>query len=148
MGTNHWGQPVVTVAAGGIYDGRGLAAALALGASGAWVGTRFIATEEASAPKSHKDLVVNSGSNDTIRTLVLSGRPLRMIPNKWVSEWEAQPAKIAEYCEKGIVPMEHDMKNRADDDTVRRGIFGAINSLAGQAVGGIHSVEPAAKVID
>jgi NAD(P)H-dependent flavin oxidoreductase YrpB (nitropropane dioxygenase family) len=145
---NYFGSPVLTVAAGGIYDGRGLAAALSLGAAGAWVGTRFIACDEASAPKAHKDLVVKSGSLDTIRTLVLSGRPLRMIPNKWVKEWEAQPQKIAEYCEKGVVPMEHDMKTRTEEDEVRKGIFGAINSLAGQAVGGIHSVEPAAKIID
>jgi NAD(P)H-dependent flavin oxidoreductase YrpB (nitropropane dioxygenase family) len=146
--TNYFGSPVLTVAAGGIYDGRGLAAALSLGAAGVWVGTRFIACDEASAPKAHKDLVVKSGSLDTIRTLVLSGRPLRMIPNDWVKEWEAQPQKVAEYCEKGIVPMEHDMKTRTEDGEVRKGIFGAINSLAGQAVGGIHSVEPAAKIVD
>lgn len=147
--TNYFGSPVLTVAAGGIYDGRGLAASLALGASGAWVGTRFIACDEASAPKAHKDLVVKSGSNDTIRTLVLSGRPLRMIPNEYVKDWEAQPQKVAEMCAQGLVPMENDMKTRGQEDAeVRKGIFGAINSLAGQAVGGIHSVEPAAKIID
>jgi hypothetical protein len=146
--TSGLGNSVLTVAAGGIYDGRGLAAALALGATGAWVGTRFIACDEASAPKAHKDLVVKSSSNDTIRTLVLSGRPLRMIPNNWVKSWEAQPAKISEYVEKGIVPMEHEMKANSSDEDVRKGIFGAINSLAGQAVGGIHSIESAAKIID
>lgn len=144
---NHWGGDILTVAAGGIYDGRGLAASLGLGASGVWVGTRFIACEEASAPKAHKDLVVKSGSNDTIRTLVLSGRPLRCVPNDYVKEWEKTPQKILEYCEKGIVPMEHDMKTRSDDDAVRKGVFGAINSLAGQSVGGIHSVETAEKIV-
>jgi len=146
--TNHWGEPVAVVAAGGIYDGRGLAAALSLGAAGAWVGTRFIAIDEASAPKAHKDLVINSSSNDTIRTLTLSGRPLRLIPNDWVKSWEAEPQKIAEYCAQGIVPANYDVKHRGDEASVRRGVYGAINSLAGQAVGGIHSVEPAAKVIE
>jgi pyridoxal biosynthesis lyase PdxS len=50
------GKPVFVVAAGGISDGRGLAAALMWGAQGVWVGTRFVASEEAGAPKMHKDL--------------------------------------------------------------------------------------------
>merc|ERR1719482_1237303 len=84
---NFFGGNIIPVAAGGIFDGRGLAASLALGAAGVWVGTRFIACEEASAPPAHKKLVVNSSSSDTIRTLVLSGRPLRMVPNQFVKEW-------------------------------------------------------------
>lgn len=48
------GKPVTVLAAGGIYDGRGLASALVYGASGVWVGTRFVASVEAGAPKAHK----------------------------------------------------------------------------------------------
>ena len=47
--------------------------------------------------------MVKSGSLDTIRTLALSGRPLRMIPNNWVKEWESQPQKIAE--SEGFIPI-------------------------------------------
>lgn len=47
---------VHVIAAGGIYDGRGLAASLMWGAQGVWVGTRFVASEEAAAPKKHKEL--------------------------------------------------------------------------------------------
>ncbi|KAH0830381.1 2-nitropropane dioxygenase [Lanmaoa asiatica] len=50
------GEPIVVVAAGGIADGRGLAAALSYGADGVWVGTRFVASEEAGAPRKHKEL--------------------------------------------------------------------------------------------
>lgn len=50
------GGPVHVIAAGGIYDGRGLAASLMWGAQGVWVGTRFVASEEAAAPKKHKEL--------------------------------------------------------------------------------------------
>merc|ERR1712164_20195 len=58
--------PVYVVAAGGIYDGRGLAMALSLGAQSVWVGTRFVASEEGGANKSHKAAVVKAGHHDTI----------------------------------------------------------------------------------
>jgi NAD(P)H-dependent flavin oxidoreductase YrpB (nitropropane dioxygenase family) len=146
---NFFGGNIIPVAAGGIYDGRGLAASLALGAAGVWVGTRFIACEEASAPPAHKNLVVNSSSNDTIRTLVLSGRPLRLVPNQWVKSWEAQPEKIKDFVDRGVVPMEYEFKNVADDVVeTKKGLFTAINSLAGQAVGGIRSIETAEKIVD
>merc|ERR1711937_128116 len=97
---NFFGGNIIPVAAGGIYDGRGLAASLGLGAAGVWVGTRFIACEEASAPASHKKLVCDSSSSDTIRTLVMSGRPLRLIPNAWVKRWEADPQKIRDFVQE------------------------------------------------
>lgn len=145
---NYFGTPVVCVAAGGIFDGRGLAAALSLGAAGVWVGTRFIVAEESEAPESHKNVVLNASSHDTIRTLVVSGRPLRLVPNDWVKEWEKTPARIQELCDSGVVPLEYDLKHHRDDSEKRKGVFGAINSLAGQAVGGCHKVEPAKKIVD
>ena len=145
---NYFGSDVLVVAAGGIYDGRGLAAALSLGAAGVWVGTRFICAEESHAPKSHKDKVLKATSSDTIRTLVLSGRPLRLLPNDWVKSWEAEPDRIREYCEKGVVPLKHDLRNHQEDAAKRRGAFDAINSLAGQCAGGVKSVEPAQKIVD
>ena len=77
------GGPVLVVAAGGISDGRGLAAALALGASAVWVGTRFVASVEGDAPDTHKEAVVTAGYHDTIRTLVFSGRPMRIKKNAY-----------------------------------------------------------------
>lgn len=146
--SNFLGSPVLCVAAGGIFDGRGLAASLSLGAAGVWVGTRFIACDEASAPHSHKKLVLESGSSDTIRTLAVSGRPLRLIPNEWVKGWEKDAARMQQLCSDGITPLEHDMKQFPDDAEKRKGIFGAINSLAGQAVGGVHAIEPARKIVE
>lgn len=146
--TNYFGSPVICVAAGGVYDGRGLAASLALGADGVWVGTRFICAEESSAPKAHKDKVIAASSSDTIRTLVVSGRPLRLIPNEYVKMWEKQPDKIREMCDQGVVPLQHDLRTNSQDEQKRRGAFDAINSLAGQAVGGIQRVEPAKKIVE
>jgi len=145
---NFQGDPVVCVAAGGIFDGRGLAAALSLGATGVWVGTRFICAEESNAPDSHKELVLKSTSHDTIKTLTVSGRPLRLIPNDWVKSWEKTPDKIQELCDKGVVPLTHDLKNHGDDKEIRKGAFGAINSLAGQCCGAVKTVEPAKKIVD
>ncbi|CAJ1418601.1 unnamed protein product [Effrenium voratum] len=133
---NAFGSPVLCVAAGGIFDGRGLAAALALGAAGVWVGTRFICAEESAAPKSHKDKVIASSSADTVRTLAVSGRPLRLIPNDWIKSWEREPQKVKELCDQGIVPLEHDLKKASEDRRLRSAIFDAINSLAGQAGAG------------
>ena len=62
------GKQVPVVAAGGIFDGRGLAMALSLGASAVWVGTRFVAAEEAGAPPRHQKAVVDATYDDTIRT--------------------------------------------------------------------------------
>merc|ERR1712039_461348 len=68
------GKQVIVVGAGGIFDGRGLAASLAMGCSGVWVGTRFIASEEAGAGPYHKKSVVAAEFNDTLRTIIYTGR--------------------------------------------------------------------------
>lgn len=65
------GGPVPLVAAGAIYDGRGLAAALAYGAQGVWVGTRFVASVEAGAPKAHKDAVLSAGHGVSFQSYLL-----------------------------------------------------------------------------
>jgi NAD(P)H-dependent flavin oxidoreductase YrpB (nitropropane dioxygenase family) len=81
------GEPVVVIAAGGIADGRGLAAALSYGASGVWVGTRFVASEESGAPSLHKQLVVSAGYDDMVKTLIYSGRPLHVRKTEYVRDW-------------------------------------------------------------
>merc|ERR1711916_163624 len=63
------GKDILVCAAGGIYNGQTLAAALALGAAGVWVGTRFVACKESAAPKRHKEAVVSAGPKDTVKTL-------------------------------------------------------------------------------
>jgi NAD(P)H-dependent flavin oxidoreductase YrpB (nitropropane dioxygenase family) len=81
------GGPVYVVGAGAVYDGRGLAANLMWGAQGVWVGTRFVACVEASAPKLHKDMVLSAGYEDAITTLIYTGRPLRVRRTPYVEEW-------------------------------------------------------------
>lgn len=110
------GQPALVVAAGGVNDGRSLAASLMLGAAGVWVGTRFVASEESGASKMHKEAVVNAQYGETKRTLVVSGRPLRILPNEYIKEWERRPDEIARLTAKGIVPLMHDIEENRDVD--------------------------------
>jgi enoyl-[acyl-carrier protein] reductase II len=79
-------QPVL--AAGGIADGRGLAASLALGAAGVWVGTRFIASPEAFGHEAFKQRVLGGTFKDTTITYSYSGKRMRAFSNEWTSEWE------------------------------------------------------------
>ncbi|KAK0109602.1 hypothetical protein ONS95_002286 [Cadophora gregata] len=133
------GQTALVVAAGGIYNGRSLASSLMQGATGVWVGTRFVASTEAGCSQEHKDGVVSAAFEDTIRTLVVSGRPLRTKKNAWIEKWEAQPEKIKELTEKGVVPLEYDMEKGNDFD---------IPHLMGVVAGVITSIQPAKQIVD
>ncbi|MCJ1357179.1 MAG: hypothetical protein MMC33_007175 [Icmadophila ericetorum] len=133
------GAPGMVVAAGGIYDGRGLAGSLAMGAVGVWVGTRFLASEEAGCSKMQKEAVVTAGFGDTIKTLVVSGRPLRVKKNEWVESWEARPEEIKQLTEAGIVPMTKDMDEEKEVD---------MPFLMGQVAGVIGEIKPAREIVE
>lgn len=62
------------------------------GASGVWIGTRFVASEESGAPRIHKEMVVTAGYDDTVRTLIYSGRPLSVRKTPYVADWCVAPA--------------------------------------------------------
>ncbi len=70
------GQDVQVVAAGGLFNGQSVAAALMLGASAVWIGTRFVLSEEAGAPKAHQEAVRTSGFDDNVRTIIFTVCPL------------------------------------------------------------------------
>jgi NAD(P)H-dependent flavin oxidoreductase YrpB (nitropropane dioxygenase family) len=110
------GKPVQVVAAGGIFNGQTVAAALMLGANAVWVGTRFILTDEAGAPKAHQEAVRTAGHDDNIRTIIFTGRPLRVRNNAYITNWEQnRAAEIKELTSKGIIPVEHDFETLGDD---------------------------------
>jgi len=66
------GDQVQIVAAGGLFNGQSVAAALMLGASAVWIGTRFVLSEEAGAPKAHQEAVRTSGFDDNVRTIIFT----------------------------------------------------------------------------
>ncbi len=79
---------VPVMAAGGIGDGRGLAAVLGLGAVGVWMGTRFVASHEAHGHEKYKRRITEIDDEGTIRTRCFSGKPARMIRNTTTEAWE------------------------------------------------------------
>ena len=104
------GLPVQVIAAGGIHNGELLAASLMMGANAVWVGTRFVLSEEAGASKAHKEAVATAGFTDTIRTLIFTGRPLRVRSNAYIENWETERAQeIRELTSQGKLPYEHDL---------------------------------------
>jgi len=142
------GGPIMVCAAGGIADGEALAAALTLGAEGVWVGTRFIVATESAAPPRHKKAVCEAEALDTMRTLVVSGRPLRTLVTPYIKSWEVdRKDQIDKLCAEGIVPMQHDMKV-AQDKGETFSLASAFPLLMGQAAGHIKEVKPAAAIIE
>ncbi|KAF2671353.1 2-nitropropane dioxygenase [Microthyrium microscopicum] len=133
------GKPAMVVAAGGIYDGRGLASSLMQGAQGVWVGTRFVASTEAGCSQAHKEAVVSAKFTDTLRTLVVSGRPLRVRMNEYIQGWEDRPEEVRKLTEQGIVPMMKDMEEEKDVD---------LPFLMGQVAGIVQDIKPAKEIVD
>lgn len=76
------------LAAGGIGNGRQMAAAMSMGAQGIWCGSLWLAVEEAAAQPAEKESYLNATSEDTIRSKAWTGKPARMLKNKWTEAWE------------------------------------------------------------
>ncbi|TPX37501.1 nitronate monooxygenase [Synchytrium microbalum] len=140
------GKQVPVVAAGGIYDGRSVAMALCFGAQAVWVGTRFVCATEAGASRAHQEAVVTADYIDTCRTLIFSGRPMRVRKTAYVADWENnRQAEIKELTNKGIVPAVQDMDTHdyEDEELLARQAF-----LMGQVAGSIGDIKPAKEIVE
>ena len=149
------------VAAGGIADARGLVAALALGAQGAALGTRFLASDEAQAHPRYKELVVAAGSEDTVRTTLFGGgwsnAPHRVLHTAFVREWLPQEARGSEgrpdepivghsVLAGETVAMQRFMVLPPNVDT--SGEIEAMALYAGQSAGLLNDVPPAGRIVE
>jgi enoyl-[acyl-carrier protein] reductase II len=141
--------PIPVLAAGGIADGRGLAAALALGAAGANVGTRFLASEEASADEGWQSQILAAESEEVVRfeewSAIMPPRPPgaydvvpRVIRTDFVREWESRPADAASAAERLRAEVM---------DAVRGGRAHELVPFTGQSAGLIRDVQPAAAIV-
>jgi enoyl-[acyl-carrier protein] reductase II len=141
------GDRVPVVAAGGIVDGRGLAAALSLGADGIWVGTRFIATPEAHTVDGYKEKLVSMAEDDTIVTRAYTGKTCRVVRTSYADEFEAAGGQPEPF------PMQ--VFKSMQDGANHLGAEGSPDGLdidrefmpAGQGAGGIHELTPAAELV-
>jgi len=137
--------PIPVLAAGGLADGAGLAAALALGADGVLLGTRFLATEEAPVDAAYKRAVVASGGDDTIVTTVsdtLSGRDwpgawARLRRTRFIEEWLGREPELRRRREAVWASLE--AAEESDPD------YGLM--WIGQSAGLIDAVMPAGDVV-
>lgn len=133
---------VPVVAAGGLVDGRGLLAALALGAVGVWMGTRFIACEEARGHVNYKRRIVEIDEDGTVVTRAHSGKPNRMIRNAFTRSWEGREHEIKPYPNQMIeVGGPASIRGRIEGD-VENGVL-----AAGQGSGSIYAIKPAGEII-
>jgi NAD(P)H-dependent flavin oxidoreductase YrpB (nitropropane dioxygenase family) len=137
------GKPVYVVGAGAVYDGRGLAANLMWGAEAVWVGTRFVASVEAGAPKMHKELILSAGYEDAITTLIFTGRPLRVRKSAYIEDWNTnRQAEIKELTGKGLLPHEVELEKHPEKSVEgRQWLMGRVSAL-------IHDVLPAKVIVD
>ena len=141
------GHDVPVVAAGGIFDGRGLTAALALGADGVWVGTRFIATHEARALPGFREGILATREDGTIISKAFSGKTMRVLKNDTTARYEADPSLLQPFPQQLMSSFQDGTFHLGGDehtlgvDPTREGY------PAGQAVGAITSVEHAGDVV-
>ena len=141
------GDRVPVVAAGGIVDGRGLAAALALGADGVWIGTRFIATPEARSVPGYKDVLLRSHEDDTVVTRAYTGKTCRVVANSYTQPYENGEAQAERFPEQILRTMQEGVNHLGGDESTPgvdpdREFF-----PAGQGVGAIDSLVPAADLV-
>lgn len=134
--------PRLVVAAGGLADGRGLVAALALGAAGVWMGTRFIATGEAHGHDNYKNKIVAIDEEGTVVTRAVSGKPNRQIRNNFTREWESRQAEIQAF------PVQYERVGKPAAIRAReQGDVENGSAAAGQSAGLIRDVRSAADVV-
>ncbi len=132
---------IPVLGAGGITDGRGVAAAIMLGAEGAWVGSAFLATHEAGIAEFQKKAIVEATEEGTTVTRSVTGKPARYIKSKWTEAW----------VESDLEPLPMPFQG-AVSGPVMAAAFAAQRGdvapgFAGQGIGMIHGIRPAAQVL-
>jgi nitronate monooxygenase len=153
-------SPVPVVAAGGIADARGVVAALALGADGVAIGTRFLATPEAAAHPTYKTKVLAASEEDTVRTTLFGygwpDAPHRTLRTPFVDQWLPNEARGSEsrpdepiigQAKIGGMPFPIPRFSSLPPSTDATGDLESMALLAGQTVGLVHEVKPAADIV-
>jgi len=141
------GDRVPVVAAGGIFDGRGLAAALALGADGVWVGTRFIATPEARGVLGYKEKLLASREDQTTVSRAYSGKTMRVVRNTYTEYYDAHPDELKKFPEQLGVSYGNGTMHLGGDSFTDGVDVDKECYPAGQGVGAISELVPAAELV-
>jgi enoyl-[acyl-carrier protein] reductase II len=140
------GDRVPVVAAGGLFDGRGLAAALALGADGVWVGTRFIATPEARAVRGYKETLLALAEDGTTISRAYTGKTCRVVANEWTRHHEQHPEELQPFPAQALASMHAGANHLGAEDGTEVDVAREFMP-AGQGVGAIHELVPAGELV-
>jgi nitronate monooxygenase len=133
--------PTPVIAAGGIADGRGIAASLAMGAIGVWCGTAFLVSEEANQPELQKQRVLAAGDEDTRITRLYSGKTMRNITNPLIEAYEAANIQALPMGLQGLLIQDlvYSVRQAGRNDLLM--------NAAGQASGLLNQIRPAADIL-
>lgn len=135
-------SPVPVLAAGGIGNGRQIAAAMALGAEGVWTGSLWVACAESEFLPEQIELVLKASSHDTIETRSFSGKPTRFLRDPWNSAWEEPDAP-----EPLPTPLQHMLVRNSHHKILNARMSELFATPIGQVVGQITSVRPVQDII-
>ncbi|MEY2434201.1 MAG: hypothetical protein QOC92_3926 [Acidimicrobiaceae bacterium] len=139
--------PVPVLAAGGIGNGRQIAASLALGAQGVWCGSVWLTTEEAETHPIVKQKFLAAGSSDTVRSRASTGKPARQLRTAWTDEWEdpANPDPLPMPLHGMLIA---DAQRRMQRSAASNpGAEQLVNYFVGQIVGQMNQIKPAKQVV-
>jgi enoyl-[acyl-carrier protein] reductase II len=140
------GAKVPVVAAGGLFDGRGLVASLALGADGVWIGTRFIATHEARAVAGYKDALLGLAEDGTVISRSYTGKTCRVVRTEWTNHFEQHPEELQPFPQQAVASMKAGVNHLGGADGL---IVDSTREFmpCGQGVGAINTLESAGDIV-
>jgi nitronate monooxygenase/enoyl-[acyl-carrier protein] reductase II len=141
--------PIPVVAAGGIFDGRGLAAALVLGGAGVNIGTRFLASREATISAAYKQAIIGASSEEAVKFDALNellpspgtkgyGTSLRSIRTPFIDELRSRPELVRREADRLLDVLR---------TSIQAGDVHEVMPTAGQSAGGIDDILPVAEIV-
>ena len=143
------GDRAAVLAAGGIGSGRQVAAALALGASGVWMGSAFLTAAEydlgmrgTDGPSVIQEALLAATSSDTVRRKIFSGKPARLLKSRWTDAWDADdaPQALPMPLQNILVSEAHQRMSQSADPTT-------VAMPVGQIVGRMNEIRPVADIM-
>jgi enoyl-[acyl-carrier protein] reductase II len=138
---------VPVVAAGGIFDGRGLIASLALGAEAVWIGTKFIATHEAHTGNGYKEKMLTMAEDDTVISKAYTGKTCRVARTEWTEHFDKHPEELQGFPGQAIATIQAGIDHLGVGPDTTLDVNKAFMAI-GQAVGAIDEIVPAKQVVD
>lgn len=134
--------PAPVLHAGGVASGRQLAAALALGAQGAWTGSLWLACEEMQSPPDLQRIIIDAEAADTVRSRSLTGKPARQLRTAWIDAWESPDTP-----DPLPMPLQYLLTADANARFRAAGRYDLVGTPGGQVMGALDQIRPVARIM-